>query len=592
MTGFFSEELLDDIRGANPIEDVVSEFLPLKKSGRNFKGLCPFHSEKTPSFMVNPERQIFHCFGCSEGGNVFSFIMKQQNVSFPEAVRHLAGRGGVSIPETLPPRQRERAKERDRLLEANEAAQKFFSGNLAGEGGEKAAAYFEKRGMSRKTIETFGLGYALPGWDTLLRALRRRDFSDAELSKAGLLSNRSSGGYIDRFRDRIIFPVRNVQGGTVAFGGRSLGDGEPKYLNSPETPLYNKSKTLYGLHEARQGLRKENFGVIVEGYFDCLVAHQAGIENVVATSGTALTEGHLDLMRRYADRWTVVFDGDAAGIRAAKRSLELFITAGLLARGVLLPEGEDPDSYICRHGADAFRALLDKAPSLMEFFIDRTAQEQGTDSVEGKVTAVREIVPLLKAVARKIEQAEYVAFAAHRLQVKEDVLWAEVQNAPGARRSQAPAATSTTVPLGVCPVEEKGIVRAMLRSTEAASRMRGTVDLAEFEDADCKAVAGKIFALIDEGVREGLGERLQFENDGLNRLVASWLIEEGDIGDDGTALQEAQDCLARIRRRRVDQESRLLQEKIAAAEKAGDTEILQKLLRVKQGLRLQPDRHS
>ena len=204
--------------------------------------------------MVNQERQIFHCFGCSEGGNVFIYVMKQQNMSFPEAVRYLAGRGGVSIPETLPPRQREKAREKDRLLEANEAARVFFKKNLAGGAGRKAAAYLRERDMSQETMEKFSLGYALSGWDTLLKALRREGYGDVEMSKAGLLSNRSSGGYIDRFRDRIIFPIRNVQGGVVAFGGRSLGDGEPKSLNSPETPLYNKSRVLYGLAEARQGL--------------------------------------------------------------------------------------------------------------------------------------------------------------------------------------------------------------------------------------------------------------------------------------------------------------------------------------------------
>jgi len=592
LSGHFSEDVLDDIRSANSINDVVAEFLPLKKSGRNYKGLCPFHAEKTPSFMVNPEKRIFHCFGCGEGGNVFGFIMKHQNMTFPEAVRWLAKRGGVNIPENLPPRQRERGRERERLQEANSAAMEYFRRNLDGGPGGKAMTYLLARGLGRETIDAFSLGYALPSWDALGKALRAAGFKDEELVKAGLIVARSKGGYNDRFRSRVIFPIRDPQGGVIAFGGRIMGEGEPKYLNSPETPLYNKSKVLYGFDRAKEFLRKEGFGVVVEGYLDCIAAHQAGVGNVVATSGTALTDEHLRLMARYSPQWTVMFDGDAAGVRAAKRSLELFVAHGLFARGVLLPEGEDPDSYLKKHGADAFRSLLEGAESLMEFFIGHTVREHRTGTVEGKVAAVREVVPLLAKVKGNVELAEYVGLVAHRLGVKEEVLWAEVRagTSQGKQRETATARVLSSVRTG--RAEEVGIVRAMLSSEAVAAQMREEVSLEDLEDDDCRAVAARILALLDEGVTEGFGGRLHFEEERLNRLVASWLADSLSAEDEAIAIKEGRDCLARLEKRRVDRESGLLQEKIAEAERTGNKEVIHKLLKIKQELRLQAGQGS
>jgi len=584
--------LLDDIRSANTISEVVSEFLPLKKSGSNYKGLCPFHAEKTPSFMVNPEKRIFHCFGCGEGGNVFGFVMKNQNMTFPEAVRYLAKRGGVRIPENLPPRQRERGREKERLQEANAAAADYFRENLLGAQGKKAMAYLLQRGMSRETIDGFSLGYALASWDALSRALRAKGFKEAELVKAGLIVPRSSGGFNDRFRNRVIFPISDQQGNVIAFGGRIIGDGEPKYLNSPETPLYNKSKVLYGFDRARDSFRREGFGVVVEGYFDCITAHQEGVRNVVATSGTALTDDHLRLMERYSPRWTVMFDGDTAGIRAAKRSLELFVTHGLFARGVLLPEGEDPDSFLSENGADAFRALLEGAKSLMDFFIERTVREHRTGTVEGKVAAVREVVPLLAKVKGNVELAEYVGLAAHRLGVKEEVLWSEVQATASKGKKGKPPVARAPLSLKSGRAEETGIVRAMLNSEAVAAQMKKEVSLEDLEDDDCRAVAARIFSLLDEGVTGSIGDRLHFEEDHLNRLVASWLADSRSSGDEMTALREAGDCLARLEKRRVDRESRLLQQKIAEAERTGDKDVIHKLLRIKQDLRLQAGQGS
>ena len=587
----FSEDLLEQVRGANPIYDVVSDYVSLKKSGRNFMGLCPFHGEKTPSFTVNQERQIFHCFGCGEGGNVIGFIMKREGLSFPEAVRFLASRRGIALPEYAPGRPEEKGL-KDRLLEANAAAAGLFKANLSGPAGRQALAYLERRGISSATREEFGIGWAVPGRDVLCRELTRKGFSEQEVLTAGLSSKRDTGGVIDRFRGRVVFPIHDVAGRVVAFGGRLLAEGEPKYLNSPETSLYHKSNVLYGLHRAKEPIRRDGVGIIVEGYFDLVTAAQAGVANVVATSGTALTEGHAALMRRFAEKWVVVFDGDAAGIRAAKRSLEVFVTHGLFARGVLLPDGADPDSFIRAQGADAFRALVDKAEDLMDFFLRRTVQEHRLDTIEGKVTAVRETVPLLAKVRERVAQADYLARAARSLGVKEEVLWSEVRGL--ASRGDA-TSRADLVPAQPRPAvserpraEEVELVKALLAHPALAAELRGLVALEEFESEDCRAVAGTAFALLDRGGPDGLAGRLQFEDDRLRRLVTGWAADPGPLAEEPEARRAATECLARMRRRRTERASRLVQEQIRSAEAAGEHEKVKELLAIKHGLRARP----
>ncbi|MHB8836244.1 MAG: DNA primase [Candidatus Methylomirabilia bacterium] len=587
----FSEDLLEQVRGANPIYDVVSDYVSLKKSGRNYMGLCPFHGEKTPSFTVNQERQIFHCFGCGEGGNVIGFVMKREGLSFPEAVRFLAARRGISLPER--PTGRPEAKGlKERLLEANAAAAGVFKANLLGPAGRQALAYLERRSITAATREEFGIGWAVPGRDVLCRELTAKGFTQQELLQAGLASQRETGGVVDRFRGRVVFPIFDVAGRVVAFGGRLLAEGEPKYLNSPETPLYHKSNVLYGLHRAKEFIRREGVGVIVEGYFDLITAAQAGAANVVATSGTALTEGHAALMRRFAERWVVVFDGDAAGIRAAKRSLEVFVAHGLFARGVLLPDGADPDSFIREQGAAAFQGLVGKADDLMDFFLRRTVQEHRLDTIEGKVAAVRETVPLLAKVRDRVAQADYLARAAQSLGVKEEVLWSEVRGSGG--RSAAGFAAGEAAPAPRPEVaerpraEEVELVKALLAHPGLAAELRGSVALEEIENPDCRAVAGMAFALLDRGGPDGLAGRLQFEDERLRRMVTAWAADPGSLAEEHEARRAAAECLTRIRRRRMERESRLIQEKIRSAEAAGEHETVKKLLAIKHGLHARP----
>ncbi len=589
----FSEDLLEQVRGANPIYDVVSDYVSLKKSGRNYMGLCPFHGEKTPSFTVNQERQIFHCFGCGEGGNVIGFIMKREGLSFPEAVRFLAGRRGIALPEYSPGRSVEKGL-KERLLEANAAAAGLFKANLLGPSGRQALAYLERRSIATATREEFGIGWAIPGRDVLFRELTKKGFTQQELLQAGLAAQRETGGVTDRFRGRVVFPIHDVTGRVVAFGGRLLADGEPKYLNSPETPLYHKSNVLYGLNRSKDAIRREGVGIIVEGYFDLITAVQAGVANVVATSGTALTDGHAELMRRFAERWVVVFDGDAAGIRAAKRSLEVFVAHGLFARGVLLPGGADPDSFIREQGAAAFRGLVEKAEDLMDFFLRRTLQEHRIDTIEGKVAAVRETVPLIAKVRERVAQADYVARAARSLGVKEEVLWSEVRGLGGSGGRIAAGAGATAPakapPQGQAkmPRAEEDLVKALLAHPSVAAEVRGDLALEEIESEECRSIIGEVLKIIDQGTAADLAGRLRFEDERLNRLVIKWMTDPGPLAEEPDARRAARECTQRIRERRVKREKREVQEKIRSAQEAGQRETVTELLRIMQSLDARP----
>jgi DNA primase len=405
------------------------------------------------------------------------------------------------------------------------------------------------------------------------------------LLQAGLAVQRESGGAVDRFRGRVIFPIHDATGRLVAFGGRLLADGEPKYLNSPETPLYHKSNVLYGLNRAKDAIRREGLGIIVEGYFDLISAVQGGIANVVATSGTALTDGHADLMRRFAERWVVVFDGDAAGIRAAKRSLEVFVAHGLFARGVLLPDGADPDSFIREQGAEAFRGLVEKAEDLMDFFLRRTVHEHRIDTIEGKVAAVRETVPLLAKVRDRVAQADYLTRAAQRLGVKEDVLWSEVRGAGGKSAGpSSPAAPARPPGRSTAIPAEIGLVKALLAHPALADELRGSFALEEIESEDCRAVAETALGQVERGGAGGLAGRLHFEDERLNRLVTEWAADPGPLAEETEARVAARDYLTCIRKRRGERERRRIQEEIGRAEQAGEHERVKQLLAQKQSL--------
>ena len=370
-----SEEILEKIKSQNDIVDVISERVRLKKAGRNFTGLCPFHNEKTPSFSVSQEKQIFKCFGCGEAGNVISFVMKDKNLSFIEAVKYLAARANIPLEFGNGARSKS-AQKKDLLYKVNVEAAKFFFSNLMNN--QKAKEYFLNRGIKEETIKKFGLGYANDSWNNLMFYLRRKGISDEVLEEAGLISvNKEKGTKYDRFRNRVMFPVFNYQGKVIGFGGRVLDDSKPKYLNSPETLVFQKGTNLYGLNFALKHNMSERYFVIVEGYMDLISLHQHGITNVVASLGTALTINQARLLKRYADKVVISYDADVAGQMATLRGLEILRTAGFDVRVLSIPQGKDPDEYVRSNGKDAFLRLINNAAPLIDYRIKKA--EEGID---------------------------------------------------------------------------------------------------------------------------------------------------------------------------------------------------------------------
>ncbi|MEW6077081.1 MAG: DNA primase [Thermodesulfobacteriota bacterium] len=449
MSGYIPEDKIAEIRNTADIVDVVSEAVILKKAGKNYLGLCPFHQEKTPSFTVSPDKQMFHCFGCHEGGNVFTFLMKHQGVSFPEAVRMLARRYGIALPrEEMSPQQERADSERQRMLSVNALAAEFFQACLAGEEkGKSARAYLAKRGLTREAVEMFRLGYAPAGWDNLMNHLERKHISPRVAEQAGLVVKKQSGGYYDRFRDRIMFPITDVAGRIIAFGGRVMDDSLPKYLNSPETALYNKRRVLYGLESARRKCRETGVVYITEGYMDFLAVYRHGIENVVATLGTAMTVEHVRLLKGYVTKAVMVFDSDEAGIKAARRGIDLFTEEKSIKPFILsLPEGHDPDSYLMKHGADSFLRLAADAQEAMLYVINEAVRKHGL-SVDGKLRVISEMEPVLAGIDDDLARSLYVKELAERIGIEERALLDRINKAAVALKA-APAGGDAGQPVG------------------------------------------------------------------------------------------------------------------------------------------------
>src|SRR5262247_4244391 len=448
----YSQSLLDDIRGATDIVDLVGRFVNLRKAGTGWKGLCPFHAEKTPSFTVNPRKGIFHCFGCGVGGDAFGFLMRQDRLSFPEAVRALAKTTGIALPDE---RGQGGDSGRDELLRTLGLAARFYQAELARPSGERARAYLEQRGIDPEVARSFGLGYAPEGWDVLLGFMRSEKVAEETLIAAGLAIPRENrAGAYDRFRGRLLFPIRDLQGRVVAFGGRAFGDEQPKYLNSPETPLYTKGNLLYAADLARPAIQAQNRAFLVEGYVDCLMCHQHGFTGTVAALGTAFTPAQLGLLRRYCDEVVTFFDADAAGQKAAARAEELLEpTGGGMAWAVnrsgafetdgafrvkvaLLPAGHDPDTFLQTVGREGFMERIAAARSILSYALDRALVDpDGASGPRSRTTAFARVALLLAKVADGDEASALSREAATKLGVDPTQLWIEAQRLQSSLRT-------------------------------------------------------------------------------------------------------------------------------------------------------------
>jgi DNA primase len=503
---------LDEIRRRADIVEVVSPYVSLRKAGRRLVGLCPFHKERTPSFTLDPETGLWHCFGCKAGGDLFRFVEMIEKVPFAEAVELLARRLG------LPPRRpadAARQHARDRLLSIHEQAASFFRAQLGSQRGSHARAYLSRRGLSEQCIHEFGIGYAPDAWDALLAALRKRGFSSQELQRAGLILSKDGSAY-DRFRNRVIFPICDITGRTIAFGGRALADEQqPKYLNSPETPLFHKGRTLWVFDRARRAMADAGQAIIVEGYLDAIACHEAGLVQTVATMGTALTAEHVEMLRRRVGRLLLAFDSDSAGLAAALRGRELFEQAGLDVRVVTLPENMDPDDLIRSKGPDAFRALISEALPIIEWELNRILAQADGKGERERMEALREAAALLARVAAGVEREYYVRWlarkwgsdrpdraAAMEKAVREELLRRGARRRGGVRRMDEgrpsrEAAQGRTPARPAAGRVHVALLAAFLQRGDLAARYARQLEPADFPTEEQRAVFEAVRRLVD-----------------------------------------------------------------------------------------------
>ncbi len=519
---YIPEDKIEEIRAASDVVEVVGDYVQLKQRGTNFIGLCPFHKEKTPSFNVNPKLGIFKCFGCGAGGNVFQFLMRIESLGFPEAVKILAAKAGIVIPENQ--EQQQQSSEVESIYHALRFAGRFFYQNLTQESsGETALQYLTDRGFTPETIKKFGLGYAREAWDGLLVAAEKEKIDVDYLEKAGLIIPRKDkSGYYDRYRNRVIFPIFSHLSKVIGFGGRILTaeKNQPKYINSPETRVYHKGRVLYGLHQSKQAIRKREEVLLVEGYTDVISLFQAGIEHVVATSGTALTPDQIKLLKRYTNQVLVLYDSDSAGAAAALRGIDLLLTQGMTVYGLELPDGDDPDSYVRTHGSEAFeKYMVEQRKDFIAFTYELAKRSGQLETPEGEGKLTRSILNSIARMPDTTMHEPFIRRASHVLGIPDIKLFGELSKMLKAAPEKAPAAPveeppmppmpdvytdeSATVEMevpGIVLPEERMLILLMLdHGNPLVEHIMGNMSIDEFSPGVIRKTVEAILAMYNDG---------------------------------------------------------------------------------------------
>jgi DNA primase len=608
--------VVDEVKERLDIVDVISGYVSLKKAGRNFKGLCPFHAEKTPSFIVFPDTQSWHCFGaCGTGGDVFSFVMKRENIEFGEALRLLAKRAGVELAPRGPAETAEE-KRKERLWEINAAAAQYFHNLLLqSKEGARAREYLAGRGIASETVSAFQLGYALDAWEALKGYLVGRGYKVADILAAGLIIEREGGGHYDRFRGRLIFPICGMQGRVIGFGGRVLDDGLPKYLNSPQTPLFDKGSVLYGVDLAKGAIRRENMAVIVEGYMDVLMAHQHGIANVVASMGTALTEAQLRLLKRLTKKFTLALDADAAGDQATLRGLAMAretldrqivpvpTPRGLISyegrldaeiRIITLPEGKDPDEVI-RENPDRWNELVQAALPVVDYYFEALTSDLDLISAKGKSEAVRRLLPIIQEITDSTEQTHYIQKLSRLVREDERKLQARLKGTGGrssaeSKRLSEVASKKRRGPLSGLPglpEAEKYCLLLFLKEPDLileAETLLRELDLGSMAPDDFNQAENReIFVAWREYLKDRENgfdlEEFQSALDITLQAYLSKLLSEYIPSEDEAAKDIARSVL-KLRERKLRTQNEMLPFLQSEAEEQGDWEALKKYNRI------------
>jgi len=562
--GLFPQTFIDDLRQQANIVQVVQEYVPLKKIGNTYKGLCPFHSEKTPSFHVHPDKGFFHCFGCNAGGNVFKFLELHEKVSFPEAVRLLAQKVGMSIPETVDGNAADARRDtqtREALQKIHEIAAQYFREELAGPAGARARQQLAQRDVPREAIEQLGLGFAPPSRDGLKTRLLAQGFAENTLLESGLLVQRDTGEVVDRFRNRLMIPICRDTGTVIAFGGRSMdADQVPKYLNSPETAIYSKGRTLYGLNLSKTAIRKNGFAVLVEGYFDFAQVFRTDAAPVVASCGTALTQQQAQLLRRFTTKIVLSFDPDAAGQGAAIRSCELLVAEGFDVNVVVLDKGEDPDTFIRRNGAARYRERLRGSRPYLEYLLDQAARGLDLEQDENRRQFLNKMLTVAARIPDAAARDQFADRVAHKARITEEVVRAEIRKAAVNRKT---AVTARELPSGTVAGQlkpaERGLVWGLFHKTEEAMAA-----LAELDPGDLEQLTGREIFETARALKDQPVDRLPSE---LLRRLSTMNVQlvTGIAGDQAapvTGPGDLSECARIVKRLRCERERAAIQREI------------------------------
>jgi DNA primase len=524
---FYPEEIIEQVRFHNDIVDIVSGYVKLERKGKRYFGLCPFHNEKTPSFSIEPAKQLFYCFGCNKGGTVIQFIMNIEGLNFVDALQYLAERAGIKLPEPDDRKEREKAKRRKEIIELNKEAARYFFTLLAGDTGKHVQRYLKLRGLSSKIIHQFGLGFSPTGWSNLTDLLLSKGASPEVLISSGLTVKSQNGELVDRFRNRLMFPIFDIRGNVIGFGGRVIDDSRPKYINSPDTMVYNKSRELYGLHFARQSKSKRL--LIVEGYMDVLSLHQAGIDYAVASLGTALTSMHAWILKKYADEVIIGFDTDTAGQAATLRGLDILEKTGCKVKVLLLPDGKDPDEYIRNNGPEKFKNLVDGAVSLLEYKIRVQAGTISINNIEDKLNLLNGIADILAAHDNSIEREFYTRSYSEKYGISFASLESEVQKRM--KKIKSIQKRESYLPRGGGYQKNQNLQRIdgeleymllviLCNDNTLYEMLKERYPAVSFKDEEARKAAVKLYSRLEDNKSCVLVEFL----DGLEPVLASYLV--------------------------------------------------------------------
>ncbi|MBA3355681.1 MAG: DNA primase [Pyrinomonadaceae bacterium] len=570
----YPQTFIDDLKRQADIVRVVQDYVPLKKKGANWMACCPFHKEKTPSFSVSPAKEIFYCFGCHKGGNVFNFVMEIERVAFPDAIRMVAEKSGVPSPKLVDDSRFEaRRQEVDEIIELNKWALEWWEQQLEHGGQESriGSDYLAQREITGETRKTFRLGFAPDSWDALSSHLRQKGASQLQIERSGLVVKKDEGGSYDRFRGRLIVPVMDIQGRPIAFGGRTLKDEDAKYINSPETPAYVKGRNLFGLNLTRDEIRQQGYAILVEGFLDLIIPYQFGIRNLVASLGTALTPDQVKLLARFARKVVVNYDGDRAGVKAAKKAIEILLAEDLEVKVLVLPDNADPDEFIRRSGANEYQRRRGEAQPHIQFVIDQAVRDRKLTNPADKEAAIEEVLPFIRAVRSRIQKREYFDIAADSLRIADASLVRELwqfvrgsDNKPGAKRV-------LTQDVGATPAEQR--LLGLLFADEALRR--GVLLILRSEDYEDLPTAAIFRALLE---LEGEGTKVSFETlsqktegDTLSsKLLPMLLMSESlHASNEHYAPEE---CVLTFRLMKLNHRIEEIRAELSSAERAGDSE--------------------